>query len=127
MENTARLNKLITDIELIYLEATSSSKQPLKKKLEQYNQGMILLREAKPLVDALQNEITNLDLSKADLSQMDQASRLIKLMSVPNLKFQEILPIVKQLKEISTGVPQHAIVNDHIEKEAILYEEDADL
>lgn len=122
METSKRLNDIMSEIKLIYLECQEKNKVSLQKKYENYNKSVLLINEAKQLIDSLQKEITSLDTSKADKSQVCNANKLIDLLSVPNLNFAELLDITKELKNICAGLPNMAQVINNVAEE-IMYEE----
>lgn len=122
MENSdQRLVELMKDISLIYVEA--KDKQTLQKKLESYTNGTTLINEAEQLLESLQNQIANLDMAKADKSQISNANKLIELLSTPNLNFKEVMGMIQQLRQISAGLPNTSHITDNMEKDVVIYEE----
>ena len=127
MENSdQRLVNLMTDINLIYLEA-KEKKTDLQKKLEHYTNGITLISEAEQLLDLLQNQIAGLDMTKADKSQVGNAKSLIETLSIPNLNYKELINIVQQLKQISAGLPNTPKITDNMEKDALYEEQEVDV
>lgn len=116
-----KLGKIITDIELLYIDSKNVSKTPLstEKKYQNYLKGSILIEEATRLLDKLQDEITKLDTSQADTSQISKINEYIDLLSKPGLSFDNVLQIVQDLKSISKGLPVGTKVHDYIEKEIV--------
>ena len=122
MENSEkRLVQLMSDISLIYV--LSKEDQSLQKKFEHYQNANVLIPEAKKLIDDLQSEVYNLDMSKVDKSHTPNAKKLADLLTTPNLNFKEVAYIVKELKQMANGLPTTANVNDNMEKEVVIYEE----
>ena len=117
-----KLISLISEIDLIYIE--SKRKLPLTKKYENYNKIILLVGEAKKLIDLMQIEISNLDTSKVNKSQDSNLDRLIELLSLPNLNFTNLMAIDEQFRSISAGLPVSAEINDNVEKEVMIYDDD---
>lgn len=118
-----RLTRLMDEIGMIYLQSKSKEDQTLQKKLENYQNGTLLLSEAKKLLDELQNDVSTIDTSKISKSQITHAKKYIELLSAPNLNFTEVMRITTELKKMAAGIPTTTNVNDNVEKEVIIYEE----
>jgi len=94
--------------------------------LENYNKGIILIGEAKQLIDSLQKEINSLDTSNMAPSQTGDVNRLISLLEIPSLNFREVMTIVQELRSISAGVKTASNVTNNIEGQVIYEEQDVD-
>lgn len=116
-----KLAKIMTDINLLYVNSRNESS--LQKKLENYQNSLVLITEAKNLIDNLHDGIANLDVSKADPSQIKNANKLIQMLNTPNLNFKELLYVTNELKKIAMGLPSEPKVNDNTEQETFIYEE----
>lgn len=121
MENSEKLAKLMRDIGLLYLDAKKDTS--LQKKLECYENGKVMINEAKTLMDLLHKEINDLDLSNVDKAKTGNAKTLVELLNMPNLNFREVLDISLSLKQIASGLPANVEKIDNMEKEVVVYEE----
>ena len=112
-----RLNQLLAEISVMCLE--SKDKLSLEKKFQIYNKSNILISEASKLIEAMEKEISNIDTSKVDNTQMDKAHQFIDLLSSGCLNFDQIIYVVQQLKLISIGLPCRPKITDHIDRDII--------
>ena len=122
MENSEkRLVELMDEIGYIYVQ--SKNEQSLQKKLENYQNGMLLIDEAKKKLDDLQGEIVSLNMINGDKTLMANMKKLEELLS-PNLNFKEVMYIVAELKKIANGLPTTANINNNTQNEVVIYEEE---
>ena len=114
-----RLNQIINDISGIY--ADSTRKITFKKKLENYATVSVLITEATRLIENLQEQITALDTSTANVDHIDRINEYCDLLT-RNINFDETMHITRELFAISLGIPTTSDIFDNIEDE-IIYEE----
>ncbi|XWV26215.1 hypothetical protein QJ857_gp0861 [Tupanvirus soda lake] len=119
--SSKRLNSIMDEIALISIDTQNLGKKPLQmeKKLQNYTKGNILIEEATQLIEKLEQEIQNMDFSKADKSQINKVNEYIDILQRTNPRFDEVMYIVEQLKAISAGLPVTTEIHDHIENEVI--------
>ena len=119
-----KLREKIEEIRTIYLD--SKQAQPIGKKYQNYQKMNILVNNAKQFIESLQKEISEIEPPKNDKLNLSKVNELVDLLSMPNLKFDEVLYIVSELKKISARLPKTAHITNNIEKEVIYEEEEVD-
>ncbi|XWV24965.1 hypothetical protein QJ856_gp0814 [Tupanvirus deep ocean] len=119
--SSKRLNGIMEEIALISIDTQNLGKKPLQmeKKLQNYTKGNLLIDEATQLIEKLEQEIQNIDFSKADKSQINKVNEYIDLLQRTNPRFDEVMYIVEQLKAISSGLPLTTEIHDNIEQEVV--------
>jgi hypothetical protein len=122
--SSKRLDKILNEISTIYIDSHQSSKTPtqLSKKLQNYTKGTLLIDEAVQLIEKLQEEIKNMDTTKADKSHSSKINQYIDLLSISNQKFDNVLNLVEQFRGICSGIPNSTEIFDNIDQE-VIYEE----
>lgn len=109
-----RLNTIMMDISLLYVESKKSSS--LENKVELYNKGSILIKEGERLLENLENVVENINIDD-EKSKID-INNIIRLLSLPNISFEEVTGIIKDLtiknKEISNDIEIIDIDNEII-------------
>ena len=114
-----RLIEIISQVKVIYLDAKNKN---FSQRLENYRKCNLLVEEASRLIDNLQNEITNMDLRKATREQIQQSEKSVEFLTIPNLRFDEAMYVMKDLRSVELGLPFNPEIIDHIEKQ-VVYEE----
>jgi len=123
-----RLNKIMSQIQMIYLDSQNSPKDKnMEKKIENYNKSSLLIGEASNLIDSLQKEISTMDTTNASRPEIERANQLVDMLTNSNPRFDEILHIVQQLRSISEGIPNSAKIIDNINNEIIHIEEEIEI
>ena len=123
--SSKRLNTIMNEIQMVYIDSQNLGKKPvqLEKKIQNYTQGTLLINEASELIEALEHEIQNLNMAKADKSLITKVNEFNDLLSRTNPRFDEVMYIVDQLRSIDAGLPINAEILNDIEQE-IIYEEE---
>ena len=115
----------MNEIQMVHIDSHNLGKKPrqLEKKLQNHAQGTLLIDEADQLINALEHEIQNLSMVKADKSLIAKVNEFNDLLSRTNPKFDEVMYIVEQMRAIDAGLPTSTEILDGIEQE-IIYEEE---
>nr|QZX43099.1 hypothetical protein [Mimivirus sp.] len=112
------LEALLLQIE--QLEASSNSSVSHKNKMEDYECSS-LITQSKKMIEELDKEIADLNIqSSADLENNYDENKLdnyIKMLSLPNPKFSEVLYIAKYLKNIDSNTSKEINIQDNIEND----------
>jgi hypothetical protein len=126
METTSskQLYDIMNEIRMIYIDSQNFGKKGvlLEKKLQNYTKGNLLIDQADQLIEKLEHDVQNLDMTKADKSNISKVKEYVDLLSRTNPRFDEILHMVEQLRAISAGLPKTAEAFDNIDQE-VIYEE----
>lgn len=116
MNTGKRLDKIITDLELMYVE--SKGNIPIKQKFETYKRATVLNTEALYLLEKIRSEVMNLNCDNIDMAQVTNINHYIGLLNEKN-SIDEILQIISRLTAISKSIPNTIVVNDNINKNAV--------
>lgn len=112
------LEALLLQIE--QLEASSNSSVSHKNKMEDYECSS-LITQSKKIIEELDKEISDLNIqSVEDLGNNYDENKLddyIKILSLPNPKFSEVLYITRYLKNINSNMPKEINIQDNIEND----------
>lgn len=109
-----RLDTIMMDINLLYIE--SKKALSLENKIEIYNKGSILIKEGEKLIENLENMIENINLD--DKNPSIDINNIIRLLSLPNISFKEVIEIIKDLSYKKNEIPNSIEIID-IENEII--------
>lgn len=117
--SNSKLCNIINEIDAIYVD--SVNKNTYYDKLDNYTRINNLTNEAKQLIENLKNEISNFNFNvlAEDNLPLDKINGYIDLLNVPNLKFNEIIDIVNELRKINLHIPTVGVVIEHIEQETM--------
>lgn len=123
--NNRRLKTIMNEINDIYSQSIETL--PLQTKIENYNKGMILIRDAKELIDQLQKDIATITIptdNKISKDELQMIEKYSSLLESPGLEFGEILKIVDKIKEIGNGIAHNSQIHDNIQNEVLYVEEE---
>lgn len=115
LSSEAKLIDIRNQITLIYTDYDKND--TLSKRIVSYNKCMILIAEAKKLIEELQIKIVNINsnVKYATREQMKRANNLTMLLQIPGLTFDNLIQIVEEQRTISNSIPTTATVVENIE------------
>lgn len=115
LSSEAKLIDIRNQITLIYTDYDKND--TLSKRIVSYNKCMILIAEAKKLIEELQIKIVNINsnVKYATREQMKRANNLTMLLQIPGLTFDNLIQIVEEQRAISNSIPTTATVVENIE------------
>lgn len=130
LKNINELNlKLIPDNEINSLEHNT----------KKYYEGLTLIKKSEHLIDILKNQILDLEkdlgnIFNKGLEQNDniddilrinnQINKMIKLIKLPNITFDEVLNVITEFKNIQKNIPSKATIREDIHNE-IIYDDES--
>lgn len=124
MENLEqRLTSILVALEKLPIVISDTKHVHQKHML--YQQGLQYLAEANKILDSLQREVSNVKFDSEKLSYK-LLNDLLLLVNSAQLKWDEIVYIIKQLKIAETSVPTTAKITDNLDKEVIYVEREND-
>lgn len=115
-----KLVKLINAINIIYID--SNKKSNLKSKLENYRKANILINEANNVIDQIQKDVQDIDISKIDRASNVNIDIFKDIINNGNPNIREVVYAIGQLKSIFTGIPSTQEIINHVDRE-VIYEE----
>ena len=116
-----RLVDLIDQITLIYTDYDNNNTS--SKKIISYNKCMVLITEAKKLIEEIKIEVSDVDKNiQPTTKQLNRLNILIELLQISNLNVNELMQIIKELLVMKNNIPTTTTIIDNVEKE-VLYDE----
>jgi len=116
-----RLVDLIDQTTLIYTDYDNNNTP--SKKIISYNKCMVLITEAKKLIEEIKIEVNDVDKNiQPTTKQMNRLNTLIELLQISNLNVNELMQIIEELLVMKNNIPTTVTIIDNVEKE-VLYDE----
>ncbi len=121
--NEQKLVELLDNITINYKNQDENN--TLVKKTQKYNECVVMIKEAKRLIEELKIEIINMDngTQTATPAQISETNTLIELVQISGSNFDDLKQIIESLRHIHNTIPTETTIIDNIEND-ICYEDE---